>query len=349
MGWAEAAARAYVNIFVHQLVHRHHLRWPALCEEALAYCAARDFDLYTVRLRLRRAHGCSDSGRWTEAEADLQALLAGPLAAMDRQQAQYLLALLRLRRGVSGARTAPALQVAREYWEALLDGRHSVNPAPFYAPVSVAALEAAWLLGRRHTLLRRARAELPASVTTGEPWRCGQIAVWLHRVGALQTLPDIPLAAPCEAELRGDLDGAAAAWAAAGNPYEQALCLLGGDVGQLQRALVLFERLGAEPAAALARRRLHEVGEREGLRGRGRATRADPLGLTTRERRLLQEMAGGDSYRTIAARWHRSPRTVENHARSLLAKLGLSGRAELPEFLGRSEGVNEINSRCVIF
>ncbi|MBH9578888.1 helix-turn-helix domain-containing protein, partial [Inhella proteolytica] len=90
---------------------------------------------------------------------------------------------------------------------------------------------------------------------------------------------------------------------------------------------------GAQPAAALARRRLHEAGSLGGLRGRGQATRADPLGLTARERRLLQELAGGDSYRAIAARWHRSPRTVENHARHLLAKLGLRSRTELPALL----------------
>ncbi|MBH9579379.1 ATP-binding protein, partial [Inhella proteolytica] len=275
LGWAEAAARAYTNLLVHQIVHRHHARWPALCDEALAYCAARDFDLYSLRLRLRRAHGWSETGRWAEAQAELEELLGGSqaLSGMDRQQAEHLLALLQLRKG-GGGRTA------RAYWNALLDGERRLQPWPWYAPVPVAALEAAWLLGRRDTLLRWAREWLGPSVAAGEPWRSGQIAVWLRRLGALRQLPEIPLAAPCEAELRGDLDAAATAWAAAGNPYEQALSLLGGTPEQVQRALALFERLGAQPAAALARRRLHEAGSLGGLRGRGQATRADPLGLT---------------------------------------------------------------------
>jgi DNA-binding CsgD family transcriptional regulator len=299
-----------------------------LCDEALAYCAARDLDLFTVRLRLRRVHGLSETGRWDDALTELDALLQPTthLAGMDRLQAEHLQAVLRLRRGEHGAQPARAL---REYWRALLNGQAGPRPWPWYAPVPVAALEAAWLLGDRAALQRWARRELPHAVAAGEPWRSGQIAVWLRRIDALPALPDIPLASPCEAELRGDLDAAAAGWDAVGNEWEQALSLLGGNASHVQRALALFDRLGAQPAAALARRRLGELGLRSGLRGRGRATRRDPQGLTPRERRLLDELRSGASYRTIAARWHRSPRTVEAHARHLLAKLGLRTRAEL--------------------
>lgn len=323
-GWSEAAARAHVNLALHAIVHRQSRRWPALCEEALQYCSARDLDLYTVRLRLRRAQGWLDAGRWPEVEADLRELLSGPLslAAMDRLQAEHLLALLQLRRGERSARA---------YWDRLLDGDCPLQPWPWYAPVPVAAVEAAWLLGRRDTLTRWARDWLPRLVAAGEPWRAGQLAVWLRRVGALRALPEIPVAAPCEAELRGDLDAAASAWGAVLCPYEQALSLLAGSVEQTQRALTLFERLGAAPAAALARRRLHEAGALAGLRGRSRATLQDPQGLTPRERRLFDELRSGASYAVIAARWHRSPRTVEQHAHSLVRKLGLRTRAELTD------------------
>ncbi len=327
-GWPELAARAYINLVVHLLVHRKHHEWPALCDEALVFCDARDFDLYSMRLRIRRAFGRIEIGQWAQAETDLNEVLALPgQVAMDRQQAQHLLALIELRRG----RPAP-----RRYWAELLDGRRSLSPVPWYAPLSVAAAEAAWLLGRPELLLRWAQEGLPAAVTSGEPWRSGQLAVWLRRLGRLEQLPEIPLARPCEAELRGDLDAAAQGWGEVGNAYERGLSLLGGNVDQLKRALALFEQLGAAPAASLARRRLREAGVLTGLRGQNKATRADPMGLTPRQRRLLLELAQGLSYRDIAERWHRSPRTVEHHALHLLAKLGLGSRKEVVGFLQRS-------------
>ena len=309
------------------LVHRKHLERPALADEAVAYCEARDLDLYTTPLRLRRAWGLIETGQWPQAERELQALLAtAGLVAMDGAQAQHLLALLALRRGVS---------TVRRYWAELLDGQRSLSPVPWYAPLPPVAAEAAWLSGRPQALRQWATQGLAAAMATGEPWRSGMLAVWLRRVGQLEELPGIPLAAPCEAELRGDLDAAARGWAEVGNAYELGLSLLGGDAAQLRRALALFEQLGAAPAAGLARRRLRELGEHTGLRGRNQATRADALGLTPRQRRLLHALADGQTYRDIAATWHRSPRTVEHHAQHLLAKLGLAPRKEVAEFVRR--------------
>ena len=327
--WPVLAARAYANLVVHMLVHRKHREWPALCAEALAFCEARDFDLHAAWLHIRRAFGRIEIGQWDLAEAELNQVLAMPgLVAMDRRQAEHLLALIGLRRGHP---------TSRQHWIELLEGRRELRPAPWYAPPSVSGAEAAWLLGRPELLLRWVRQHLPGAIATGESWRSGQLAVWLRRLGRLDQLPEIPLAAPCEAELRGDLEGAARAWGDAGNPYEQGLSLLGGNVTQLRRALALFEQLGAAPAANLARRRLRECGVLTGLRGLNRTTRTDPLGLTPRERRLLGELAQGLSYRDIAARWHRSPRTVEHHALHLLAKLGLSSRKQVAGFLNRSD------------
>lgn len=318
--WSDQAARAYLNLIVHSVVHRRHAQVRQLCEEARDYCEARDFELYVTRLRVRRAWALQETCEWDAAATELQALLAQPgLLAMDRAQCLMQQALLSLRRGRDPA--------ARRYAEGLIAGAHELHPTPWYAPPAPVAAEMAWLLGRPADLLALARRELPAAVAWGEPWRCGQLAVWLRRVDALEAMPPLPVAAPCAAELRGDLAGAAAAWATVGNPYQQGLALLGGDAEQLRQALALFESLGAEPAAALARRRLRELGQ--AARGRNRATRADPLGLTPRERALVQLLAEGLSDRAIAERWHRSVRTVEHHVAHLLAKLGLQRRSEV--------------------
>ena len=319
-GWPEQAARAYMNLIAHALVHRHADRAEQLCDEALAYCEARDFDLYVTRIRVRRAFAQLERGDWGRADTALGELQAqAGLLAMDRAQCTHHRALIALRRGEAGARA---------YWTELLDGRRTLDPPPWYAPVAPAAAEAAWLLNRRTDLLRVARAGLQEALAVGEPWRAGRLAVWLRRLDELDALPPLALPAPCAAELRGALVEAAEAWLAAGNPYEAALALLGGDAAALARALDALDRLGAAPAAALARRRLRELG-RSPARGRNKATRADPLGLTPRERALVEHLAAGRSDRTIAAAWHRSTRTVEHHVARLLAKLGLRSRAEV--------------------
>lgn len=319
-GWPEQAARAYMNLIAHALVHRHAERAERLCDEALAYCEARDFDLYATRIRVRRAFARLERGDWPRADAELAELQAQPgLLPMDRAQCVHHRALIALRRG------EPA---ARSYWAELLDGRRTLDPPPWYAPVAPAAAEAAWLLNRRQDLLRLVRAGLQEALAVGEPWRAGRLAVWLRRLGELEAIPALPLPAPCAAELRGALEEASEAWLAAGNPYEAALALLGGHSASLTRALDTLDRLGAAPAAALARRRLRELGG-SAARGRNKATRADPLGLTPRERALVEHLAAGWSDRAIAAAWHRSTRTVEHHVAKLLAKLGLRRRADV--------------------
>lgn len=319
-GWPEQAARAYMNLIAHALVHRHADRAERLFNQALAYCEARDFDLYVTRIRVRRGFARLERGDWTRADAELAELQAQPgLLPMDRAQCTHHRALIALRRG------EPA---ARSYWAELLDGRRTLDPPPWYAPVAPAAAEAAWLLNRRQDLLRVARAGLQEALAVGEPWRTGQLAVWLRRLGELDTMPPLALPAPCAAELRGALDESAEAWLAAGQPYEAALALLGGNAASLTCALDTLDRLGAAPAAALARRRLRELGSSP-ARGRNKATRADPLGLTPRERALVEHLAAGWTDRAIAAAWHRSTRTVEHHVAKLLAKLGLRSRADV--------------------
>ena len=312
----EHASRAFLNLASLTLVHRRLDAAQDWCSQGIAWAEARDHDLYVACLRIRAARCDVECGRWALARAQLQWVQNAPkLAPIEREQSALLLGLLDVRQGLPVA----ALPVGP-------------GVDPWYAPRAVAAAETAWLQGRPEVAAQIARDDLPGALRRGERWRTGQLACWLQRTGGGDALPallaGVTLTDPCALELAGEHAGAAAAWAALGCPYEQALALLSGGINELQQAVALLDTLGALPAAAIARRRLRSVGVRVGTRGPNRGARSDPLGLTPRERTMLEALRQGLSNKAIASRLHRSERTVEAHVSALLGKLGVSHREQ---------------------
>lgn len=319
-GFEAHAARAYMNSASLALVHRRHAKLDAACAQGIAYCEAHDMDMYLCRLHIRHAYALLEAGQWEDAEAELAAVRqTASLTRLENEQAAHVQALLDLRRGN---------ERSQAYWSEMIDGRRALSIDPWYAPQAVVRCEAAWLRGAFEQVQRIADAAFNAAAISTEAWRIGQLACWLQRAGGEPAPIDQALPAPCRLELDGDHRSAAQAWAALGCRYEQALALLGGDEADLRHALTLLDQLGAAPAARIARARLRAMGARDVQRGRNTRTRDDPLGLTAREREVLELLAQQLSNRVIAERLHRSQRTVENHVAALLAKLGVATRAD---------------------
>ncbi len=121
-------------------------------------------------------------------------------------------------------------------------------------------------------------------------------------------------------------------------PYERALTLLAiaklraatGAVEQAQTLLdgvrAACEPLGAKPTLA----RVAALGER--LAATATATPAYPAGLSAREVEVLRLVAQGLTNPQVAERLFLSPRTVEQHLRSIYNKLGVSTRAGATHF-----------------
>jgi DNA-binding NarL/FixJ family response regulator len=117
------------------------------------------------------------------------------------------------------------------------------------------------------------------------------------------------------------------AWPRLGRPYDAALAWLGSsDEAGLKQALRTFDSLGACAAAAVAKRRMRELGVRAIPRGPRPATRAAPGGLTAREQEVLALLADGLPNREISRRLFISERTVHHHVSAVLAKVGVSSR-----------------------
>lgn len=314
------AARAHNNRYIMAVCHHDLARAATFAQQGIVFCEAKGIDLFAVRLRIRVAFAHMQAGEWSAADAQL-AVVAGrhalsPMEAVTRDLVQHL---LDLRRGRAHARR----QV-----EATLASMQALGVRIWFTSIEAVRAELAWL-DDEPGAAGIVRAQVTAAVDAADAWKAGELAAWLVRLGAHLPAPVEAIALPHAQESAGRVRDAAAEWARLGYPYERAIVLAGGDEADQREALAEFERLGADPAAELLRRRLRRLGITGVARGPQPRTRRDPLGLTARERQVFDLLQQGASNAAIADRLHRSIRTVENHVASVLAKTGASSRAEL--------------------
>ncbi len=168
-----------------------------------------------------------------------------------------------------------------------------------------------------------ARTEHPGAA----PWR-GELLRYLARAGiAVEPFAGCPPA--WAAGLSGEWRTAASLWRRAGDPYEAALELaFSGEPDAIAEALETLDRLGAAPAAELARACLRDLGARV-PRGPNTATRANPAGLTERQLAVLALLREGRTNAEIAEELVVSIRTVDHHVAAVLSKLDVRSRREV--------------------
>jgi DNA-binding CsgD family transcriptional regulator len=202
-------------------------------------------------------------------------------------------------------------------------------------PIACARAEAAWLRGDPAGVDAATAEAYALALERGHDWDVGELAVWRARAGLLVDVPD-RCPEPYALEITGHPKAAARAWDALGEPYEQAVALLGSDdPDDVGDALALLDRLGATAVVPSAQARLRDLGVRRVPRGRRRSTRANPGGLTDRQTQVADLMAAGLTNADIARSLVISPKTVEHHVAAVLAKLGLDDRTEAREAVRR--------------
>ncbi len=287
--------------------------------EGIAYTGDRDLDhashYMTAWLALTRLF----QGRWAEASELATSIVERPyVATISRIMALVALGRVRARRGDPGVAAAldEALELALQ-----------TDTLQRLAPVRAARAEAAWLANEPDRVIQEATACYELATRHHHRWHTGELSFWRWRAGEQHAVPPWS-AEPFARQIEGAWQQAAEAWEGLGCPYEQARALADGDGPARLAALAIFDRLGAAPAAAALRRRMRGEGMTRIPRGPRATTRQNPFGLTAREMQILGCVASGLSNGRIGARLHLSPKTVDHHVSSVLAKLGAGTRGE---------------------
>jgi DNA-binding CsgD family transcriptional regulator len=303
------------NLAVFATQHFHLDRAERYAAESVPYCRDRNMFQYEALVVSVGVVVGMHRGDWDRAASAALELLARPAVAVNHLPARVTLALIRARRGEKPI-------------AALLDDVVADSDHERVFPVWAARAEAAWLAGDDETAHAQAQRGLVAIGPDGDPWLIWQLRRWV-RVSTGTAAPagiDDPIT-PFHLEVGGDWRGAAEAWTRRGCPYEAAIAQLGGDISAVESALGAFRRLGARAAARRAQQRIAEL-RGPTRRSRRADLRADPNGLSRREREVLNLIGDGHSDAEIATELSISPKTVGRHVSSILAKLGVANRTQ---------------------
>ena len=316
-GHQAEVGRAYCNYYATLCAQKRFTEAEPLYTDGTAYCDDHDITTYGTFLRSERTGMLEKTGRWDEA-------LTLCLDILDRVAPAPITRLCpTTRAGTLMSRRGEAS--AWEYLDqAMADAAQTGEPQSI-VPVRLARAEACWLAGRAADAVTEAeRADEAAD--TDDAWTYGSVAAWLRRTGSSRR-PRAQVAEPYRHELDGHWEKAAQLWTDLGCPYEAALVRLdAAEEGALREALSSFTELGASAVARLTRQRLRALGVRSIPAGPRSATRGDPLGLTRREREVLEEICAGQTNAAIAAKLFISAKTVDHHVSAVLAKLGAPNR-----------------------
>jgi DNA-binding CsgD family transcriptional regulator len=317
LGHDDTACRALVNATWRCMTAHRIPAATRMVEQAMALARDRELQIYIDYLHVTRALLALATGDFTAAHSDVE-------KAPNANRAPLLLvrASIAMRRG-----EPDAAALLHEGWEVAL----ATTELQRLQPMACLRAEWAWLRGDAAGIDAVTRDTYELALRQGSPWDVGGLAIWRWRGGVLDDVPE-GLPEPYVLELAGEARLAAQEWLRLGEPYPQAVALLGSlHTEDVLEAIEVLDRLGAIAVLPLARARLRDLGATSVPRGRASSTRRNPGGLTDRQLEVVRLLGRGLSNAEIARELVLSPKTVEHHVAAVLTKLAAASRLEAAE------------------
>lgn len=287
-------------------------------DRLIDYATAHELDAWYVAGMATRSVINLNSGRWPEADRDLEVVIGQRTCISTEVEVLVASATLRARRADPGS---------QELIESALSYADQTPDYQLGLMAGILALEGAWM-----GLLPVAEAEsrynrlsqLPQ--LAADPAGCASLAYWANRVGFAP--PTAVISGPTGLELRGDVREAARRWEQMGFVIEAALTGSMAKDADLEQIFSTLDRLGAVGVTKGLRRELARRGVRNVPRGERPTTKRHPAGLTNREAEVLALVVAGMSNLEIADRLYITEKTASHHVSAILAKLGVPNRMQ---------------------
>jgi DNA-binding CsgD family transcriptional regulator len=317
-GEIEHAGRAYVNVIWNLLEDFSFAEAERYLPEGIELADSAEHRVFLTYLHVELGLLKLATGDWDEAIRAAESGMDAP--ASMRSPALIILARIRLRRGQPGA-----AELVRQAWEVA----EELQELQRAGPATAVRAEAAWLYGGDPGAVAALEKTYAEACRLHVPRLRDELAYWMTRLG--RTIQPEVSNHPYGLQAAGRWRQAAAAWQAAGCPYEYAAALADStEPPDLLAALAELDALGAEPLARRVRARLRALGVARIPRGPVEMTRQNPAGLTERQVEVLRLLGQSLTNAEIAERLVLSVRTVDAHVAAVLAKLGLRSRREAP-------------------
>jgi DNA-binding CsgD family transcriptional regulator len=325
-GLDEAASMALTRMVAYRSGSKDPQAALPLAQDALEVAMGLGLESSERFLRVIAADSLIDAGRLDEAvEA------AKSLEPQSDPSDPFFLQPLAVRARAAARRGEPG---AREMLDDLAARARRFDDRWLYTLVSLSLSEGGFLLGDLDLGATWARLGLERMGDEGDIYWRGELAVQLWRCTGTSYEHDW-IGDASRWHLDGEISKAAEYWANRGCPYEEADVL--GDSSEeadLRRAFELLDGLGARRHQVLVLQKLRELGVKNLPRPARASTKANPVGLTTREVEVAQCLAQHLTNDEIAARLYISPKAVDHHVSSVLSKLGVSSRREAARRVG---------------
>jgi len=330
-GLQEEYCRALTNHYSAYFLGRLPNECIALTARCFDYCVNNDIDLFR-RYALGYAASCHIMmGEWDVADEKIaMAIGDGGGNRLSRNPAVRAACQLAIRRG----------EKADSYLQELDEHASHGRERKRFRSNTLVAAEHYWTTGdETQNALQLMEDAWAAQTQDSEPWELAELWYWRRKLSGVDELPKyLPMPPPFVLLRQGKIAKAAELAEQRNLPFLAAIILAEGDEAQAQRAMRIFDLLGATATLERVRFELAGRGIRAGTRGPRKSTRENPHGLTKRELDVLALIDQGLTNKDIGERLFVSSKTVDHHVSSLLGKLGARNRSEAAA-MGRAEGL----------